>query len=273
MLAPLRRRRAWTARRSWRPRSSGSSWPSSGCRPTSRSCRTLLRQWLAGPPPAESLRERAGLTLEHLVEATQVRFPAVSRPGPRRGVPLVRPAAAAPQPRQGLRRASATTCATWTATRTRRTAPSGSQAMVASAEPLVRLHRPAHRPARPRPRAAAGGADPPLLRQPRAVRGHRAARSPAAGSSPPSTPARPARSAWSPPPSTSPRCPTRSARSASSPPTSPSTALVADLYVAWEDQPDADAMAGAARRAPRRARRCPRPSAGSPPPSPAPAAP
>ena len=38
----------------------------------------LLRQWLAGAPPAESLRERAGLALEHLIEATQVRFPAVS---------------------------------------------------------------------------------------------------------------------------------------------------------------------------------------------------
>ncbi|AGZ45109.1 biotin carboxylase N-terminal domain-containing protein [Actinoplanes friuliensis] len=38
----------------------------------------VLRQWLAGPPPVESLSERAGLTLEHLIEATQVRFPAVS---------------------------------------------------------------------------------------------------------------------------------------------------------------------------------------------------
>ncbi|MEU7866808.1 carboxyl transferase domain-containing protein [Dactylosporangium sp. NPDC049140] len=38
----------------------------------------LLRQWLAGPPPLEPLAERAGLTLEHLIEATQVRFPAVS---------------------------------------------------------------------------------------------------------------------------------------------------------------------------------------------------
>ena len=38
----------------------------------------LLRRWLAGAPPLESLSERAGLTLEHLVEATQVRFPAVS---------------------------------------------------------------------------------------------------------------------------------------------------------------------------------------------------
>ncbi|WP_432967806.1 carboxyl transferase domain-containing protein [Dactylosporangium sp. CA-233914] len=38
----------------------------------------LLRQWLAGPPPTEPLAERAGLALEHLIEATQVRFPAVS---------------------------------------------------------------------------------------------------------------------------------------------------------------------------------------------------
>jgi acetyl/propionyl-CoA carboxylase alpha subunit/acetyl-CoA carboxylase carboxyltransferase component len=38
----------------------------------------LLRRWLASAPPAEPLRERAGLTLEHLIEATQVRFPAVA---------------------------------------------------------------------------------------------------------------------------------------------------------------------------------------------------
>jgi acetyl/propionyl-CoA carboxylase alpha subunit/acetyl-CoA carboxylase carboxyltransferase component len=38
----------------------------------------LLRLWLAGAPPLEPLTEHAGLTLEHLVEATQVRFPAVS---------------------------------------------------------------------------------------------------------------------------------------------------------------------------------------------------
>ncbi|PDP87238.1 fused acetyl/propionyl-CoA carboxylase subunit alpha/methylmalonyl-CoA decarboxylase subunit alpha [Glycomyces fuscus] len=38
----------------------------------------LLRRWLAGGPPPEALSERAGLVLEHLVEATQVRFPAVS---------------------------------------------------------------------------------------------------------------------------------------------------------------------------------------------------
>ncbi|HEY2507008.1 MAG TPA: biotin carboxylase N-terminal domain-containing protein [Streptosporangiaceae bacterium] len=38
----------------------------------------LLRQWLASAPPAEPLREQAGLALEHLIEATQVRFPAVA---------------------------------------------------------------------------------------------------------------------------------------------------------------------------------------------------
>src|SRR4051794_10008615 len=38
----------------------------------------VLRQWLAGAPPIEPLSERAGLTLEHVVEATQVRFPMVS---------------------------------------------------------------------------------------------------------------------------------------------------------------------------------------------------
>jgi len=37
----------------------------------------ILREWLASAPPAEPLRERAGLALEHLIEATQRRFPAV----------------------------------------------------------------------------------------------------------------------------------------------------------------------------------------------------
>ena len=37
----------------------------------------LLRRWLAEAPPAGELRERVGLMLEHLVEATQVRFPQV----------------------------------------------------------------------------------------------------------------------------------------------------------------------------------------------------
>ena len=38
----------------------------------------LLRQWIAGPPPPAPLEEAAGLTLEHVIEATQVRFPALS---------------------------------------------------------------------------------------------------------------------------------------------------------------------------------------------------
>jgi acetyl/propionyl-CoA carboxylase alpha subunit/acetyl-CoA carboxylase carboxyltransferase component len=39
---------------------------------------TLLRAWLREPPPDEALREPAGLALERLVAATQVRFPVVS---------------------------------------------------------------------------------------------------------------------------------------------------------------------------------------------------
>ncbi|GLH96601.1 ATP-binding protein [Phytohabitans aurantiacus] len=38
---------------------------------------TLLREWLAEPPPATSLRETVGQALEHLVFATQLRYPAV----------------------------------------------------------------------------------------------------------------------------------------------------------------------------------------------------
>ncbi len=39
---------------------------------------TLLRLWLREAPPGEALREPAGLALERLVAATQVRFPVVS---------------------------------------------------------------------------------------------------------------------------------------------------------------------------------------------------
>ncbi|RRO14715.1 ATP-grasp domain-containing protein [Saccharopolyspora rhizosphaerae] len=39
---------------------------------------TLLRQWLAEAPPSGADRQAAGLALEHLVAATQVRFPALS---------------------------------------------------------------------------------------------------------------------------------------------------------------------------------------------------
>ncbi|WP_028646763.1 carboxyl transferase domain-containing protein [Nocardiopsis sp. CNT312] len=38
----------------------------------------LLRAWLAEPQPDEALRETAGRALEHLVSATQVRFPVVA---------------------------------------------------------------------------------------------------------------------------------------------------------------------------------------------------
>ncbi|MCA1655378.1 MAG: fused acetyl/propionyl-CoA carboxylase subunit alpha/methylmalonyl-CoA decarboxylase subunit alpha, partial [Pseudonocardiaceae bacterium] len=38
----------------------------------------LLRAWLREPPPDETLRDPAGLALERLVAATQVRFPVVS---------------------------------------------------------------------------------------------------------------------------------------------------------------------------------------------------
>ena len=70
---------AWTARRSSRRRSSGSSWPSSGWRAATRSRRpSCCGSGWPSAPPAEPLRERAGLALEHLIEATQVRFPAVS---------------------------------------------------------------------------------------------------------------------------------------------------------------------------------------------------
>ncbi|NKQ58305.1 ATP-grasp domain-containing protein [Amycolatopsis sp. K13G38] len=39
---------------------------------------TLLRRWLEEPPPAGELREVAGHALEHLILATQLRFPVVS---------------------------------------------------------------------------------------------------------------------------------------------------------------------------------------------------
>ncbi len=98
----------------------------------------LLRQWLAGAPPLEPERERAGLMLEHLIEATQVRFPAVSDLA--RGVvyrwfaqPLLRRNRATVYAaiRSDLRHLDRTPDAPDRAERI--------QAMVASAEPLVRL--------------------------------------------------------------------------------------------------------------------------------------
>jgi acetyl/propionyl-CoA carboxylase alpha subunit/acetyl-CoA carboxylase carboxyltransferase component len=98
----------------------------------------VLRQWLAGPPPADPLAEQAGLTLEHLVEATQVRFPAVSDLA--RGVvfrwfaqPLLRRTRAEVYAaiRRDLRYLDLNPDAPDRAERI--------QAMVASSEPLVRL--------------------------------------------------------------------------------------------------------------------------------------
>ncbi|SDZ50129.1 Acetyl/propionyl-CoA carboxylase, alpha subunit [Asanoa ishikariensis] len=98
----------------------------------------LLRQWLVGAPPAEALSERVGLTLEHVIAATQVRFPAVSDLA--RGVvfrwfaqPLLRRnrAKVYAAVRADLRYLDANPSA---ADREERI-----QAMVASNEPLVRL--------------------------------------------------------------------------------------------------------------------------------------
>ncbi|WP_344501970.1 biotin carboxylase N-terminal domain-containing protein [Dactylosporangium maewongense] len=98
----------------------------------------LLRQWLAGPPPVESMNERAGLALEHLVEATQVRFPAVSDLA--RGV--VFRWFAQPLLRRNRAKVYAAVRADLQHLDRNPDAPDRAeriQAMVASAEPLVRL--------------------------------------------------------------------------------------------------------------------------------------
>ncbi len=98
----------------------------------------VLRQWLASQPPAEPAREQAGLALEHLIAATQVRFPALSDLA--RGVvfrwfaqPLLRRnrAEVYAAVRNDLRYLDLHPDAPDRAARI--------QAMVASAEPLVRL--------------------------------------------------------------------------------------------------------------------------------------
>nr|BFF04910.1 hypothetical protein GCM10020241_65850 [Streptoalloteichus tenebrarius] len=98
----------------------------------------LLRQWLTGAPPLESLRERVGRTLEHLIEATQVRFPAVSDLA--RGV--VFRWFAQPLLRRNRARVYAAVRADLRYLDRNPDAPDRAeriQAMVASAEPLVRL--------------------------------------------------------------------------------------------------------------------------------------
>jgi acetyl/propionyl-CoA carboxylase alpha subunit/acetyl-CoA carboxylase carboxyltransferase component len=98
----------------------------------------VLRQWQASAPPAEPLLDQAGRALEHLIGATQVRFPAVSDLA--RGVvfrwfaqPLLRRTRATVYAavRADLRYLDANPDAPDRADRI--------QAMVASSEPLVRL--------------------------------------------------------------------------------------------------------------------------------------
>ena len=98
----------------------------------------LLRQWVAGAPPAEPLRERAGLALEHLVEATQVRFPATSDLA--RGV--VFRWFAQPLLRRGRARVYAAVRASLRHLDAQPDAPDRAeriQEMVSGSEPLVRL--------------------------------------------------------------------------------------------------------------------------------------
>ncbi|HTU76476.1 MAG TPA: biotin carboxylase N-terminal domain-containing protein [Trebonia sp.] len=98
----------------------------------------LLRQWLASAPPAEPLRERAGLALEHLIAATQRRFPVVSD--------LARSVVfrwyAQPLLRRSRARVYAAVRADLRYLDSRPDAPDRAeriQAMVATSEPLVRL--------------------------------------------------------------------------------------------------------------------------------------
>ncbi|HSZ40896.1 MAG TPA: carboxyl transferase domain-containing protein [Trebonia sp.] len=98
----------------------------------------LLRQWQASAPPAEPLGEQAGLALEHLVGATQVRFPAVSDLA--RGV--VFRWFAQPLLRRNRARVYATVRADLRYLDANPDAPDRAeriQAMVACSEPLVRL--------------------------------------------------------------------------------------------------------------------------------------
>ncbi|WP_020674158.1 biotin carboxylase N-terminal domain-containing protein [Amycolatopsis nigrescens] len=199
----------------------------------------LLRQWLTEAPPPESLREQAGLALEHLVAATQLRFPSVSDLA--RGVvfrwfaqPLLRRARAKvyTRVRQDLRHLDRHPDAPDRAERI--------ATMVASAEPLVRLL--GQRIGRPGVDAA------PLLEVlTRRYYGHKAlvdvraadlagcravAAEHAGGTRVVAVAADLDRLGDA----------VRAVRElAAEPPAG--TELVADLYLTWADQPDADAMA------------------------------
>ena len=232
----------WSAPPSSRRPCSASSWPSSGPPPTPRSSRRCCAPGCGSRRRTQSLREPAGLALERLVAATQVRFPVVADLA--RGVVFAwfaQPLLLRNRARR-LRRRPQAPALPGRATRTRRTAPSGSPRWCAApsrwcgvlGQRLVRDHLDNS--------VDAGGADPALLRQ----------QGPRRRPHPPRS--RTARS-WSP------NAPTPAVVSAAvrfdalgdalrrARPSWPTdgTAVDADIYLAWEDQPDDfDAMAARA---------------------------
>ncbi|GIF74960.1 ATP-binding protein [Asanoa siamensis] len=201
----------------------------------------LLRQWLAGASPVEPLLERCGLALEHLVSATQVRFPAVSDLS--RGV--VFRWFAQPLLRRNRAKVYAAVRADLKYLDQNPSAPDRAariQAMVASNEPLVRLV--GQRVGRP------GRDHAPLLEVlTRRYYGNRALSSvavhEAAGCRFVTAEHNDARGAT--------RVVTTTVDITALPDAlgavagfaadAPGRGLVADLYVTWEDQPDAEAMA------------------------------
>ncbi len=201
----------------------------------------VLRQWLATTPPAEPLLGRAGLALEHLIEATQRRFPAVSDLA--RGVvfrwfaqPLLRRnrARVYAAVRADLRYLDRAPHAADRAARI--------QAMVASSEPLVRLIA---------QRIRRGGVDhAPLLEvltrryygnrrlagvTARDVAGCRIVTAESTGRDGVTTVAAAAADIED--------FPAALAAVAEVAAGAPDAGLAADLYVTWEGQPDADGLA------------------------------
>jgi acetyl/propionyl-CoA carboxylase alpha subunit/acetyl-CoA carboxylase carboxyltransferase component len=201
----------------------------------------LLQRWLASAPPTEPLREASGLALEHLIEATQVRFPAISDLA--RGVvfrwfaqPLLRRnrAEVYAMVRKDLRYLDGNPDAPDRAERI--------QAMVATSEPLVRLigqrigrrvdHTPLLEVLTRRYYGNRRLADVAA----REVGGHYFVTASYPGPSGEAFVAATAAHA-----SDLPQALAATAELASGAPTG---GLVTDVYVIWPDQPDADALAG-----------------------------
>jgi len=200
----------------------------------------LLRQWLASAPPAGALREHAGLTVEHLIEATQVRFPAVADLA--RGV--VFRWFAQPLLRRNRAKVYAAVRNDLSYLDRNPDAPDRArriQAMVASSEPLVRLI--GQRISRPVDHA-------PLLEvltrryygnrrladvMARDVAGHRFVTAEYSGTGGATLMAATASGAA--------RLPAAIAGLAELAALAPAGGLVADLYVTWPKAPDADALA------------------------------